>query len=99
MLTRHLADGKFCYRAGQVCPKLKRAAEAVAVAIGQLNQDPEAGRQSDFATSCSKVIDANMSLAVYGSWNGTYWATGEPNSNQKRAIDDINSLLDKILLR
>ena len=99
MLTCHLADGGFCYRAGEVCTKLKRAAGAVAEAIGQLNQDPQAGMQSPFATSCLTVTDTNMSLAVSESWNGTYWAAGQPYSNQKRAVDDTNSLLDKILLR
>ena len=50
MLTRHIADREswhgYCYRAGQTCSKLKRAAEAVAEAIAQPNEDPEAGKQT-----------------------------------------------------
>ena len=50
MLTGRLAHGGswhgYCWRAGEPCAKLKRAAEAVAEAIAPPNQDPGAGKQT-----------------------------------------------------
>ena len=49
MLIRRLAGfgswHGYCYRAGEICSKLKRAAEAVAEAIAD-PEDPDAGKQT-----------------------------------------------------
>ena len=44
-------------------------------------------------------MGANTSLADSKSSYGTCSPTGEHCSNQKRALDDVKNLLDKILLR
>lgn len=55
--------------------------------------------RSNLAISCPRILDANTSLAESGSWHGSCSSTEEACSKQKRALDDVNSLLDKILLR
>lgn len=53
----------------------------------------------NFVISCPRIVDADMSLAEFGSWRGYCYEAGEICSKQKRALDDVNSLLDKILFR
>ena len=94
MLTRCStaeSDEGFCYRQGEVCSKLKRAAEAVADAIALPNQVFEPGEQTCLAISCLRFQDTNTPLAEFKSCHGS--------SNKKRALDDVNDLLDRILVR
>ena len=67
--------------------------------LPRLTKVPEQVSRLNFESSYPKILDANTSLAESGSWHESCWPTGENCTKQKRALDDVNSLLDKILLR
>ena len=65
----------------------------------RLTKIPEQVSRLNFESSYPIILDANTSLAESESWHGSCWPTGEHCAKQKRALDDVNSLLDKVLLR